>query len=70
MDLTLRQAQGGFSGGDVPRANEVPIFRGKEKEMKAYGEYRTRRLVSRWREDGQRRDAVERRVDRFERIVE
>ena len=27
-----------FSGEDVPRADEVPIFWGKEKEMKAYGD--------------------------------
>lgn len=32
-----------FSGGDVPRADEVPVFWGKE--MKAYGEYRSRRRV-------------------------
>jgi hypothetical protein len=31
----------GFSGGDVPRADEVPILWGKEKEMKMYGEFRT-----------------------------
>jgi hypothetical protein len=29
--------------GDVPRADEVPVVWGKE--MKAYGEFRTRRLV-------------------------
>jgi hypothetical protein len=28
----------GFSGGDVPRVDEVPICWGKEKELKAYGD--------------------------------
>lgn len=28
----------GFSGGDVPRADEIPVCWGKEKEVKAYGD--------------------------------
>jgi hypothetical protein len=44
-----RAGRGRFSGGDVPRGDEVPILGGKEKELKALAagtlRSRTRRLV-------------------------